>query len=737
MIDKHKEAAAEDLAQEKGLFRRLNFSTLIWIGLALGIACGLFLGEICGKLKIIGDIYIGLLQMTVLPYIVVSLILNIGRMTMSDARILAKNGVVILLSLWGIGAITVIVFGFSFPTMKTGSFFSTSLVEQVQPVDIVNLFIPANLFHSLSANLVPAVVLFCILFGIALLNIQNKQLLLDQLDVMAEGLRKMNGYAVKVTPIGLFAITASAAGTLTLQEFSRLQIYLITDTAASILLTLLVLPMLIAACTPFRYRDILATSKEALVTAFITSSVFVVIPMLIDGINELFAKHTQTDENLAGAPEFIVPLGYPFPDIGKVLSLLFIQFAAWFYSGTIPLESYLFTLPVGLVLCFGKLVTAIPFLLDAQKIPTDIFQLWLMAGVYSSRVGDLLGCVHLLTFTIITTSAMRGLLCIQRRKLLQSLVLTAVIAAATVSGIRSYVEFADNDTNQKSKVLSEMKLVADPVKVQILKDAMPNPVRLKPDQSSLDRIKKRHVIRVGFNPDRLPFSYLNAKGQLVGFDVELIYHLARDLKSGVEFVPHSGKKIVDHFEKDHFDIAISGIFGTLERSEQMRLSDPYLSVDLAIVVKDHRRRDFKTLQRIRELESFSLGFAESPYGGQKAKKYIPNVHIVKLESEREFFEKKDLGLDALLTTAQGGSAWTLLYPEYVVVNPMEKKASISLVIPMRSEDIKMENYLENWIALKKLDGTIDELHDYWILGKSTRDKKPRWSIIRDVFHLID
>ena len=121
-MDKPEVAAIENVDNEsamrpekKGFWRRLSFSNLIWIGLALGIACGLFLGEICGKLKVVGDIYIGLLQMTVLPYIIVSLILNIGRMTLSDARILAKNGVIVLLSLWGIGAITVIVFGFSFP----------------------------------------------------------------------------------------------------------------------------------------------------------------------------------------------------------------------------------------------------------------------------------------------------------------------------------------------------------------------------------------------------------------------------------------------------------------------------------------------------------------------------------------------------------------------------------------------------------------------------------------------
>ena len=160
----------------------MSFSTLIWIGLCLGLGVGIFFGEICSSLKIIGDIYIGLLQMTVLPYIIVSLILNIGRMTTSEARILAGKGIRILLMLWGIGAVMVIAFGFSFPKSKTGSLFSTSMIESPTPVNILDLFIPSNLFYSLSGNLVPAVVLFCIFFGVALLGIKNKTVLLDQLD---------------------------------------------------------------------------------------------------------------------------------------------------------------------------------------------------------------------------------------------------------------------------------------------------------------------------------------------------------------------------------------------------------------------------------------------------------------------------------------------------------------------------------------------------------------------------
>ena len=48
----------------------MSFTGKILAGLSTGVAAGLFFGEIAAPLNIAGDVFIGLLQMTVLPYIV-------------------------------------------------------------------------------------------------------------------------------------------------------------------------------------------------------------------------------------------------------------------------------------------------------------------------------------------------------------------------------------------------------------------------------------------------------------------------------------------------------------------------------------------------------------------------------------------------------------------------------------------------------------------------------------------
>ncbi len=53
----------------------------------------------------------------------------------------------------------------------------------------------------------------------------------------------------------------------------------------------------------------------------------------------------------------------------------------------------------------------------------------------------------------------------------------------------------------------------------------------------LETIQARSVLRVGYLPDALPFAFVNQRGELVGFDIELAHDLARELGVSLAFVP--------------------------------------------------------------------------------------------------------------------------------------------------------------------------------------------------------
>ena len=77
----------------------MSLSTKIFIGLFVGIFTGLFFGESAEILKYGEEAFVLLLQMTVLPYIVVSLISGLGNLSYDKAKLLAKKtgGVLLVL----------------------------------------------------------------------------------------------------------------------------------------------------------------------------------------------------------------------------------------------------------------------------------------------------------------------------------------------------------------------------------------------------------------------------------------------------------------------------------------------------------------------------------------------------------------------------------------------------------------------------------------------------------------
>jgi Na+/H+-dicarboxylate symporter len=146
---------------------RLSLSAQIGLGIAAGVALGLFAGERIAFLQVAGDAYIKLLQMTVLPYVTVSIIGGLGALDAAQARALGRRVGLVLAMLWTLALAAVLLFPLMFPPHQNASFFSTTLLQEREPFDFLNLYIPTNPFHSLANNVVPAVVLFSVLVGAA------------------------------------------------------------------------------------------------------------------------------------------------------------------------------------------------------------------------------------------------------------------------------------------------------------------------------------------------------------------------------------------------------------------------------------------------------------------------------------------------------------------------------------------------------------------------------------------
>ena len=114
----------------------MSLQMKIAVGLAAGLGTGLFAGEYVAPLQLVADGYVKLLQMTVLPYVMVSLISGLGSLDLAHARSLAWKVGRLLVLLWAVALLAAFVFPLMFPAIDTASFFSTTLVEEPPPFDL-------------------------------------------------------------------------------------------------------------------------------------------------------------------------------------------------------------------------------------------------------------------------------------------------------------------------------------------------------------------------------------------------------------------------------------------------------------------------------------------------------------------------------------------------------------------------------------------------------------------------
>ncbi len=693
---------------------------------------GIIIGEMAAFLQTIGEAFVLLLRMTLLPYITLSLITGLGHLNYHEVKTLASKVGGLLVGSWVLAFAAIFLIALTLPAWQSASFFSTSLVEPPESVNLLTLFIPSNPFYSFANNLVPAVVLFSIAVGIALIGMEQKHVLLANLTILNQAMARVTQFVARLTPFGIFAVAANAAGTMSIDEFERLQIYLLIYTVLALFLTFWVLPALITSLLPLSYRDVVGQTRDVLVTAFATGSALIVLPLLVERSKTLLSRGNLKTVDTEAMTEVIIPALTSFPKIGTLLPMSFVLFAGWFASAPVSLAEYPTFVVMGLVSFFGSVHVAIPMLLDLLQIPIDLYQLYLAIGVVTDRFGALLTTMNNLMLTLLGACAVGGLLNVSWKKVLRHALLTAVLIVAIAGSARALFNAVLSGAYRQDKLITRMRPLrsTDEAKVH-LSPPLCRPLK-PPQQSRLELIRHRGTLRVGYLPDRLPFTYFNTQGQLVGFNVEMAHILGRDLGVGLEFVPISLARMAEQLHTGYCDIVMAPIAVTPKRAQAMIFSTPYTNQTLAFIVKDHRRNEFNSRTAIRRLPAPRIGVINVPYYMNKVRQYLPQATLVVLGSPREFFASRGDELDAFVYSAEFGSAWSLRYPAYTVAIPQPDVLAVPLAYPMARENQELVNFINTWIELKQQDGTVAAFYDYWILGKHAVPKRPRWSVLRNV-----
>ena len=706
-------------AVSKPRFSLSSSAQMLW-ALFIGLLVGLFFGEMVAWMSVIGNSVILLMQMTVFPYIVVSLVGGIGTLTKENASMLFSRAGIIMLLLWLLGIVVIFLMPLAFPEVESASFFSTSSIEEPPPVDYFKLYIPANPFESMAQGYVPAMVLFSIAMGLALIGMEgeSKIQVLSFMATTTDIFSRITQGLIKVLPIGIFAMSASAAGTMGVEEFASMQVYLATMLILCGLLAFWVLPWVIASLTPVSFGDALRISKAGVVTAFATGNVFIVLPVIIEECKQIMRENDALDGDGATMIDILVPIAYSFPNIGKLTVILFVFFAGWFSGKPIDLSGTASLSVSGLLSLFGSVYVAIPFMLEMVHLPSDLFQLFVMSGFITGKFGSVVAVMNLFALTLISIAIFQKVI---RTGVGQWLRLgVGVVAGTAVVIIVSKVAMTmliDTDANT-SEVIANMR-VAEEVPKSVSRRfprAGETPERAIADVAE---IKKRDVLRVGYRPSNVPFSYYNNQAELVGFDVEMASMLASDLEVKVEFIPFKKGQMTEALNKGYFDIAMSGLAISIEQMQTVNYTIAVMELNRALAVPDYQIKKFKDLDHILAMKNITVAYAEHDETIEEIKPKFPNIEFIAIPRYKSFFQQKEGQYDALITSAQAGSAWTLFYPDYGVVL-LDKRSRYPVAYAVAQANTGLLRFVDNWLKLHKIAGNVTA-HKAYDQGKENTE----------------
>ncbi len=712
---------------------RMSLSKRILLGLALGLGLGLFVGESARVLQPVADIYIRLLQMTVLPYLVTSLIIAFGQINTAEARRIVTSGGGLLLIIWILTSAVLVTLPLALPELVSAAFFSEALVHPAEALALTDLYFTANPFDSLSRNVVPAVVVFSCLLGVGLMALPDKESLLAPMRTWNAAIVRITGFIINLTPLGVFSIVAVAAGTVDLAMLAKLEAYFILFAAAALLLTLWILPLLVTAVTPFTYREVVGIARDALLTAFMTNSAFIVLPILIERSKDLLQRHGLLDERSDSAVEVLIPVMFNFPNAGKLLTLLFIPCAAWLSGQMLPASEFADLIAVGIPSYFAKAQVALPFLLDYFGLPIDLFELYLPTAALTGKFDSLTTAMNLVVFALLGAASMCGFLKLEPRRIARALLAMVGGTVLCVFFLRMLLGvLVDTGYSMDESLNSMHRATLHPGSVvhRNVPALEPEYLELEP----MDRVRARGSLRIGYDPGNVPMSFFNRDDELVGFDVELAEDLAESLGVSAEFVPIKWPLLPEMLEKGLIDV-MPGVWFRPYWFSSVRLSRAYFTATMGLAVRDDKRHAFQSRSALRNLHGLKIGVPLDSAQIRPSMDYYfggTDVEFVTVEFWDEFFRGEHPELDAFLVPAEHASAWTLMHPEYTVVVPQPFPVRIPTGFAMAMNAGPLADIVNEWVLFAEDAGKVRRQYEHWVLGEGAESQEPRWSIMRDV-----
>ncbi len=294
----------------------------IFSGIILGIILGIYLHGheypiVATILTFIGQVFIRLIQMVVIPLVVSAII--IGITSIGDNKQLGKFGSKMLLYYGiittiavGIGAALALIFK---PGLGAAHYITQNAASEVQASvatamaqqqgNILNIFlgfIPSNPVQSFAMGDMVPIIVFVVIFAVALAKVGDvNRPVVSFFESVFAATMKVTDWIMFFAAPGVFALTASAVSSFGIDIFTSISKYFLVLLAGFLIQLCIVYPLFLKIFSKVNIIMLYSAVAEAMMVAFGTASSSATLPLTIACCEKRGISHKISN--------FVLPLG--------------------------------------------------------------------------------------------------------------------------------------------------------------------------------------------------------------------------------------------------------------------------------------------------------------------------------------------------------------------------------------------------------------------------------------------
>lgn len=229
----------------------------------------------------------------------------------------------------------------------------------------------------------------------------------------------------------------------------------------------------------------------------------------------------------------------------------------------------------------------------------------------------------------------------------------------------------------------------------------------------VDDAVKRGTLRVGMDPTYMPFEMTNKRGEIVGFEVDLLKAMSKAMGVKLELVSTSYDGIIPALLTDKFDMIGSGMTLTQERNLRINFSEPFIVVGQTLLIRKDLEGKIKSYKDLNDGQ-YRITSKIGTTGEMVAKKLIAKAQYHGFDNEQEAVMDVVNGkADAFIYDApynvvavNKAGAGKLVYLE-------EPFTYEPLAFGLKKGDYDSINWINNWLHQIQKDGTYERIHAKW------------------------